>query len=97
MPRSIIQIENTASRPFGSFTTSVRLGRVAVSLAISDSGWLAELKVNGELFSGKGGSAVLALQDLQTGIMKAAVKHQRRGRAPEKVRVAATLLQGEPN
>ena len=68
-----------------------------VSIAISDSGWLAELKVNGELFSGKGGSAVLALQDLQTGIMKAAVKHQRRGRAPEKVRVAATLLQGEPN
>ena len=61
------------------------------------SEWLAELKVNGEIFSGKGGSAAVALQDLQTGIMKAAVKHQRRGRAPERVRVAATLLHGGQN
>ena len=66
-------------------------------MSLTASEWLAKLKVNGKLFRGKGGSAVAALSDLQTGIMKDAVKHERRGRATDRVRVAATLLQGEPN
>jgi hypothetical protein len=95
MAVKIVELKNTAL-PIGSWAFAVPLGRVAVSVAVDNAVWRAELKVNGEAFAGKGSTAVMALRDLETAIMKAAVKHQGRGRAPERVRVAASLLHGGP-
>ncbi|MGE3509768.1 MAG: hypothetical protein AB7N65_12885 [Vicinamibacterales bacterium] len=89
----IIDVKNTDS-PFGSWVIAVPLHRVTTTLTMVDKEWRAALTANDELFSGKGPSVVMALQSLQTAIMTAAVKRQRRGRAPERVRVAATLISG---
>jgi hypothetical protein len=92
-----LSIDNATKPYIGSLTEAVALGRVVVTLAADGSHYRAELKARQETFAGKGASAVLALQDLAATITKAAIKRERRGRAPDRVRVAATLLQCGPN
>lgn len=91
----ILDIKNAQST-FGSWTIAIPVDRVGLSVVVGAE-CQAELKTRGESFTGKGPSVVLAIQDLAANITNAAIKKERRGRTPDRVRLAASLLHGGPN
>lgn len=92
MSKKLLFIKNAESK-IPSWTEAFPISRVDVSVAIGPE-CKAVMKASGETFTGKGESVLLAVTDLASAITKAAIKPSRRGRTPDRVRVAASLLQG---
>ena len=95
MPR-VVSVPNTEL--VYSLTDTVPLGKPTVSIASDGQGgsrYTATLVARRESFEGKGRSVSIALQNLATAITEAAIKRSAKGRTPDRVRIAATLLKGE--
>lgn len=81
-----------------SLTEVMSLGKVGVSISSDGNGgnrYKATLTARRESFDGKGRSVSVALQNLSTAITDAAIKRSAKGRTPDRVRIAVTLLKGE--
>jgi hypothetical protein len=90
----LVWIKNAKSQM--SLTETVRLGQLRIAVEGPTAGkYTARLMAGGVPFTGTGRSVVLAIHDLTATITEAAVKQTHYGRTPDKVRIAATLLQGQ--
>jgi hypothetical protein len=94
MAFKVLTIKNSKPTLVGSFGYAAAIGPVTMSVRDTGEEWRVELKTNGQSFLGTGRSVALALRSLDATKRHAAIKHESRGRTPERVRVAATLLEG---
>jgi hypothetical protein len=87
-------VKNAQDKGGLSLVRAARLDSIDISVSKNSSGYKAEIFAGGERFHGTGGSPVVAMQTLIKEVTQAAIKPMHMGRAPKRVVVAATLLQG---
>src|SRR5437899_7965561 len=92
-PMRLLPIKNAESA--FSLVEAVPLPRIDVSVTKVGADYRAQVRAAGESFSGNGGSAVVALQAVVQEITASAIKRFHHGAPTKRVRIAATLLQGE--